>query len=133
MLSRRHLAEVITERTLAVQDTSQLAQEVAAYLLDTHSIAQIESLIRDIMELRAQKGVVEAVAVSANDLNDEVIADIERILKQEYPSARSVHVIRKLDPNVVGGVRVEMANERLDLTVRNKIDTFKHLTATIKE
>lgn len=133
MVSRRHLAEVIAERTLHVRDTKHLAQEVAAYLLDTHSTAQIESLIRDIMELRAQKGVVEAVAVSAHELGDEVIADIKRILKQEYPGAQSVHVIRKIDPSVVGGVRVEMANERLDLTVRDKIDTFKRLTAQIKE
>lgn len=133
MISRRHLAEVITERTLGVRDTKVLAKEVAAYLLDNHHTADIESLIRDIMELRAQKGVVEAVAVSAYQLNDEVIADIKRILKQEYPNAKSVHVIRKLDPSVVGGVRIEMANERLDLTVRDKIDTFKRLTATIKE
>jgi F0F1-type ATP synthase delta subunit len=133
MISRRELAEVIAERTLDVRDASVLAKEVAAYLLESHHTADVESLIRDIMELRAQKGIVEAVAVSAYELNDEVIADIKRILKEEYPNAKSVHVIRKIDPNVVGGVRVEMANERLDMTVRDKIDTFKRLTATIKE
>ena len=133
MISRRHLSEVIGERTLHVRDTSELAREVAAYLLDTHETADLESLLRDIMEYRAKHGIVEAVAVSAHELSSEVIADIKRILKEEYPGAKSVKVTSRIDPTVVGGVRVELANRQLDLTVREKIDTFKRLTAEIKE
>lgn len=133
MISRRHLAEVIGERTLHVHDTKKLAREVAAYLLDTKQTDDLESLLRDVMEYRAQHGVVEAVAVSAHDLPKDVIKDIEAILKGEYPKAKKVHVINRIDPTVVGGVRVEMANEQLDLTVREKIDEFKRLTANIKE
>jgi len=133
MISRRHLAEVLGERTLHVHDTKKLAREVAAYLLDTHQTDDLESLLRDVMEYRAQHGVVEAVAVSAHDLTPAVIKDIEAILKREYPKAKHIHVISRIDPTVVGGVRVEMANEQLDLTVREKIDEFKRLTASIKE
>jgi F0F1-type ATP synthase delta subunit len=133
MISRRHLAEVIGERTLHVRESKKLAREVAAYLLDTHHTADLESLLRDVMEYRARHGVVEATAVSAHELTDAVIQDIERILKQEYPNAKQVRVVTKLDPSVVGGVRVELANEQLDLTVRDRLDTFKRLTADIKE
>lgn len=132
-VSRRHLAEVIGERTLHTKDTRELAREVAAYLLDTGQSAQLESLIRDIMEYRAQHGVVEAIAVSAHDITDATVKDVEAILKHEYPKAKSLHVIRHIDPAVVGGVRVDLANEQLDLTVRNRLDTFKRLTAGIKE
>jgi F0F1-type ATP synthase delta subunit len=133
MLSRRHLAEVIGERTLHVRTPKKLAREVAAYLLDTHQTAHLESLLRDIMEYRAQHGLVEATAVSAHELTQSAVKDVERILKQEYPHAKSVRVTPRLDPTVVGGVRVELANEQLDLTVRGKLDTFKRLTADIKE
>lgn len=133
MISRRHLAEVIGARTLKVRSTKKLAQEVAAYLLDTHETDDLESLLRDVMEYRAQHGVVEAVAVSAHDLTKSIVKDIETILKKEYPHAKNIHVISRIDPTVVGGVRVEMANEQLDLTVRDKIDAFKRLTANIKE
>jgi F0F1-type ATP synthase delta subunit len=133
VISRRHLAEVIGARTLKVHSTKKLAREVAAYLLDTHETDDLESLLRDVMEYRAQHGVVEAVAVSAHDLTQSIIKDIEAILKKEYPKAKHIHVISRIDPTVVGGVRVEMANEQLDLTVRDKIDTFKRLTANIKE
>ena len=133
MISRRHLSEVIGERTMHVRGTKELAREVAAYLLDTRETADLESLIRDIMEFRANHGIVEAVAVSAHELNNEIVRDIKRILKVEYPRAKSITVTNRLDPSVVGGVRVELANKQLDLTVREKIDTFKRLTAEIKE
>lgn len=133
MISRRHLAEVIAERTLHVRDTKKLAREVAAYLLDTGQTAQLESLLRDVMEYRAEHGVVEAQAISAHELTPTVIRELQQILKAEHPQAKSVHVIPKLDPAVVGGVRLQMANEQLDLTVRGKLDTFKRLTTAIKE
>jgi F0F1-type ATP synthase delta subunit len=133
MISRRHLAEVIGERTLHVRDTEKLAKTIAAYLLDTHDTADLESLIRDVMEYRAQHGVVEAVAISAHDLSRDAIRDLEAILKREHPKAKSVHIISRKDPSVVGGVRLQMANEQLDLSIREKLDTFKRLTANIKE
>lgn len=132
-ISRRHLAEVIGERTLHIKDGKKLAREIAAYLLDTKATDDLESLIRDVMEYRANHGVVEAVAVSAHELTASAIKDLEAILKEEHPKAKTVHVISRQDPSVVGGVRLEMANEQLDLTVREKIDMFKRLTAEIKD
>lgn len=133
MISRRHLAEVIAERTLHVHDTKRLAKEVAAYLLDTHQTAQLDSLLRDVMEYRAQHGVVEATAVSAHELSGSIIKDIEKVLRHEHPKAKSVKVTSKIDESVVGGVRLDLANEQLDLTVRDRLDTFKRLTSSIKE
>jgi len=133
MIARHHLAEVIAERTLHVRDTRKLAREVAAYLLDTRQTGQLESLLRDIMEYRAQHGVVEATAISAHDLDATVIKDLQQILKDEHPKAKSTHITPRLDPSVVGGVKLQLANEQLDLTVRGRLDTFKRLTTAIKE
>lgn len=132
-IARRHLAEVIGERTLHVRDTKQLAKAVAAYLLDTKETDELESLLRDVMEYRTENGIVEAVAVSAHELTSHTVKELETILKREHPKAKSVNIITRQDPSVIGGVRLEMANEQLDLTVREKIDTFKRLTAEIKE
>lgn len=133
MISRVDIAKVIGERTLHVKDAKELAREVAAYLLDTGRTNDLDSLIRDVMEYRAQQGVIDAEVVSAYDVTDATIRDIEDIVKTEYSKAKSVQVAKRIDPSVVGGVRVDMANEQLDLTIRNRIDTFKRLTANIKE
>lgn len=133
MISRVHLAEVIGERTLHVRDSKELAREVAAYLLDTGRTADLDSLLRDVMEYRAVHGVIDAEAVSAHEITDATVRNIEAIIKSEYPKAKSVQIVQRIDPTVIGGVRVGMANEQLDLTIRDQLDTFKRLTANIKE
>ncbi len=126
--SRHHLAEVIGERTLHIQDGKHLAQEVAAYLLEEHQTASLESLIRDIMQYRADHGADEVVAVSSHELGTQVADDVRSLLHQEYPAAKSITVNEQIDSSVIGGVRIDQANEQLDLTVRAKINKFKRLT-----
>lgn len=128
-VSRRHLAEVIGERTLAQDNIKQLARAIAAYLLDEGMTGDLESLIRDIMQYRLEHGFIEANIVSAHELPANVLEDVRDILGREYPKAKSVELDTELDPNVVGGVRIDLPNEQLDLTVRAKLDTFKRLTA----
>ncbi|MCA9331889.1 F0F1 ATP synthase subunit delta [Candidatus Saccharibacteria bacterium] len=133
MISRHHLAEVIGERTLNISDTKVLAREIAAYLLDTGQTADVEVLLRDVMEYRAQKGIIEAVATSAHEIDNRILSDIDTILRTEFPDATDIIVISKIDTSVVGGIKVSLANEQLDMTVREKLDTFKRLTANIKD
>lgn len=127
------LAEVVAERTLHIKDSDQLAREVAAYLLSENRTSDLESLMRDIMQYREDHGIVEAIAVSAHDLNDEIINDIKAILREHNPQAKSFIVRQKHDPAVIGGIRIKLANQQLDMTIRSKLDTFKRLTASGKE
>lgn len=116
-----------------VRDSKALARAVAAYLLDTGTSQDLDSLLRDVMEYRAEHGIVEATAISAHELDSTAVTALEDILKREHPKANSVRIIPQQNPEVVGGVRLQMANEQLDMTVKDKIDMFKRLTATIKE
>jgi F0F1-type ATP synthase delta subunit len=127
--SRHHLAAVIGEKTLHISDTGLLAREIAAYLLDEKHTGELDSLMRDIIAYRAEHGAVEAVAASTSPLSDEVLADIKTLLEREYPKAKQVIVREKRDDSVIGGVRIDLPNEQLDLTVKSKLSTFKRLTA----
>lgn len=131
--SRHHLVEVIAQRTMKVRDTKKLAQEMAAYLLFEHQTANLESLVRDILQYRAEHGDLEVTAVSAHEFNHQVEADIRKLLKQTHPDARTVDINHELDPTVVGGLRLDLANEQLDLTTRGKLNKFKRLTGAGKE
>lgn len=129
-IMRSDLAVVLAERTLNISDSQLLAREIAAYLLTQNRTADLESLLRDIMQYRADKGIVEAVAIGAHELGDQVLADVREVLKQEYPNAKQVIVRERHDPSLVGGVRVKMANEQLDMSVHAKLNAFKRLIAT---
>lgn len=129
-ISRKELAKVIAEKTLHVSDQKKLAQAVAAYFSGKeHGHVDIDSLMRDIMQYRLKKGHIEATAVSAHDLDDKVMKDISELLAEHFPDHKSIRVNSKIDDAVVGGVRIDLPMESLDLSVRSKLNTFKQLVA----
>lgn len=119
----------VVARKLGRMPTADLGREVAAYLLSENRIGELDSLLRDIAELRASEGMVEVTAVSAFSLNDSVRRDIESRIRQLYPGATDIIIDARLDPEVVGGVRLELSHQQLDLSVRAKLNKFKQLTA----
>lgn len=129
MISRTDLAEVIGERTLHVSDTNKLKKAVAGYLLEQNRVADIDSLMRDVMKYRATRGHVEAMVVSAFPLTNAVLASVQGEIKSQYPGAKSYVLNQSVDQTLVGGIRIEVAGEELDMTVRAKLNTLKRLTA----
>lgn len=129
-IARSDLAAILGERTLHVRNVKHLAAAIAAYLLEERRTADLESLIRDILQYRLEHGIVEATVVTAHDLSREVIQDVQQLLHKEYPHARKLNIDALVNPSVVGGLRIELPNEQLDMTVQTKLDTFKRLTAT---
>ncbi len=131
--TRHHLAEVIAGKTLHTKDSQVLAHEIAAYLLIEGRTHELEPLLRDVMQYRQDHGVLEAVAVSAHELNDTVRDDIKSLLGKSYPEAKTVIVDEKQDPSVIGGLQINLANEQLDLSIEAKLSTFKRLVEGVKE
>lgn len=133
-LSRLRLARLLAERyARAGANVDRLNKEVAAYLLTEKRIGELDSLLRDIEQYRADHdGIVEAKAVSAFPLTDGVRSDIRHKLQAAFPEAKQIIISEQIDERVVGGVRLELANQQLDLTVRGKLNLFKELTASTK-
>jgi len=129
MISRPELAEVIGERTLHVSDTGTLEKAIASYLLEEGRTDDIESLMRDVLKYRAKNGYVEATVVSAFPLSEALTSEVTAALKSEFPGAKGYVLNQRIDEDVIGGVRLEMAGEELDLTIRAKLNILKRLTA----
>ena len=128
-VTRKELVEVIGEKTLSVTDKAVLAQGIAAYLSTEHNHIDLASLTRDVMQYRLERGIVEAVAVSAHELTPLVISDIKALLKEHFPDATKISVDSRIDETVVGGIRIELPREVLDLSVKSKLNLFKRLAS----
>jgi F0F1-type ATP synthase delta subunit len=125
-LPRKELARLLAERS-QTSTTAQLSLEIAAYLLTEKRTGELESILRDIMEYRAEQGVLEAKTTSAHALNDEIRQDIRDQLGKFYPNAKQFILDEELDEQVTAGVRLTMANQQFDATVRTKLNHFKQL------
>jgi len=125
---RAQVAEAIAKKTLTEHDPAVLAREIAAYLLTENRVQDLDSLMRDVMAYRQEHGVVEATVMSAHDLTADVKSEVAGLVQDHYPAAKMVIIRETHDPEVIGGLKVKLANEQLDLSVRARLDTFKRLT-----
>lgn len=129
-LPRHDIAKVLAERSLGRISAKSFSEQIAAYLLAERRTAELEPLLRDVMQYRADHGIVEVIAVSAHPLSADVRKDVERRVKAISPDAKQIIISEELQPNLVGGVRLELPNQQFDLSVRAKLSRFKQLTST---
>lgn len=132
---RRRIAGILSNRLESTDtDTAALSRQVAAYLLETNRTGEVDSLARDIMQHRAdERGIVEVTALSAHQLSPEAKEGIRATIREIYPDAKRIIINESLDSDIVGGVRLVLANEQLDLSVRGRLNRFKQLTTAGKD
>jgi F0F1-type ATP synthase delta subunit len=131
--SRTKLAQIIADRTLKDGVTEELSTEIAAYLLAEGRTKELDSIVRDVQADWAAAGRVVVIATSAHALTAEIKATIAKQVKQLYPDATEVVVTEAYDPEVIGGVRLTLPNQQLDLSIEAKLNRFKQLTTAGKE
>lgn len=131
---RTRIASVIADQTLSQGITKQLSSEVAAYLLAERRASELDSILRDVQADWADAGYVEVIATSAHALSEAVKADItEQVAARVCPDAKQIIITEVHDPAAIGGVRLTLANQQLDLSVQAKLNKFKQLTAVGKD
>jgi F0F1-type ATP synthase delta subunit len=130
---RNRISKAIADRTLKGDSDKKLAKEVAAYLLAERRTAELNSVLRDVQADWAEAGYVDVIATSASPLTAATKADIDKQVKQLFPSAKQIIVTEERDPKVIGGVRLSLANQQLDLSIEAKLNKFKQLTLSGKE
>jgi F0F1-type ATP synthase delta subunit len=127
---RSQITPVLANLTLkSGTSAKRLGQEIAAYLLDENRVSELDSLMRDVVAYRADEGIVEVNVVSAHELTPAARKDVEREVRQQFPKAKRVIVGERIDAELLGGVRLELVDRQLDLTLRSKLNHFKELTA----
>jgi len=81
--------------------------------------------------INESKGVVVVKISSKDKLHENTKREISHILKQKY-SAKEIHLIESLDEKLLGGFKIEVNDEVIDLTIKNKISKLQeYLTKTV--
>ncbi len=122
-VTRKQLAATIAGQIGKLPER-KLAKSIAAYLIAERQTKDIESLLRDVKKLRAERqGLVEADVTSAFPLSSSIKREIKKILEADKLLLNEI-----IDKNVLGGVRVESNDLLLDLTVRSRLNQLKSAT-----
>lgn len=130
---RVRIASTIADHTLSSGASKVYAKEIAAYLLSERRVGELDSLLRDVQADWAHRGYVEIIARSTYPLTKTVSQDIIARMKPFFADADSIVVTEVIDPSVIGGVQIQLADRQLDLSIEGKLNTFKQLTGAGKD
>lgn len=122
LLSRRKLAQRVTARLRAGDATSAVLRELAAYLIDSKRTSEANLVVRDIESQLADGGVVIGTAVSARPLSDQARKDVDTLIKHHYGATSQVVLRERVEPGLIGGIRLELPGRQLDASVKAKLE-----------
>jgi F-type H+-transporting ATPase subunit delta len=117
-LSRRKIAAYFADELIAGRDVTK---PLAAYLVESKRTREAILVIRDIEAALATRGVLLADIASARSLADDTKNTITHYLKSAT-GAKTVHLRSEVDESLLGGVRIETPGQRLDNTLRQRIN-----------
>jgi len=119
-LSRKKIAEYAAARLAKGDDVKAVLREVAAFLIDTRRTRELDLLVRDIEFALSGHGIVIADVTSAYPLSDELKKSIKELV-----GGKQLILRETVDAEVLGGIRLVTPGERLDATLKRKIQALK--------
>jgi F-type H+-transporting ATPase subunit delta len=92
--------------------------------VDKGRIGELELIAQQFERLVAEEeGVLSAELTTAIELSDD---DERRLLQQiEDASGRKVEATRHVDPELIGGIVLQVGSHRLDASVRGRLDRLR--------
>lgn len=131
-ISLLSLPSVPKKERCAVLDES-LRGQVHPYLLNFLKILVENGTIRELNGCEEtfrnhyyeDNGIMEVTAITAVPLTDALQEKLRKNL--EAKTGKTILLNSRVDTTVLGGVRLELADERLDSTVRNRLDGIARL------
>ncbi|KAF1851714.1 OSCP-domain-containing protein [Cucurbitaria berberidis CBS 394.84] len=140
------LSEVLRAPTLSVSDKKQIVQELQkhlgnadkegivknflATLADNNRLGVLEGVVEKFgVLISAHRGEIELVVTSAAPLDNRTLSRLEAaITKSQYvANGQTLKVVSKVNPDIRGGIVVEIGDRTIDLSVSSKMAKLNKL------
>ena len=109
--------------------SEELLRNFLLLLADKGRTGSLEEIAREFERLLAEhEGVVHAELTTAVELSDE---EADKLLGQiAEASGRKVEATRTVDPDLIGGIVLQVGSHRLDASVRGRLERLRRKLAT---
>lgn len=93
-------------------------------LVQSRRIRYIDDIVKCYIDLSNKHlGIEEGVIYSPYEISDKQIKDIEKAISKKENKKVTLQV--KIDPTLVGGIKVQISNRVYDGTIKNKVEMLK--------
>jgi F-type H+-transporting ATPase subunit delta len=109
----------------AVGEPSALVRNFVRLLAEKGRAGNVEGINAELERMIARaEGQLSVTLTTAFELSDEEAKDI--LSRIERASGRRVEAVRKVDPELIGGIVLEAGSLRADASVRGRLERMKH-------
>ena len=121
-VDRRAKAAALEE---LLADADELVRNFLLVLVQKNRVAGLREIAREFDRLvAAEERRLEVELTTALELSDEeaqeIVAEIER------SAGRTLEATRKVDPNLIGGIVLQVGSLRVDASVRGRLEKLRH-------
>jgi len=110
-------------------DAEELLRNFLLLLADKGRTGQLEEIAREFERLVAEhEGIVHAELTTAVELSDDEATKL--LGRIEQASGRKVEATRRVDPDLIGGIVLQVGSHRLDASVRGRLERLRRQLAT---
>jgi F-type H+-transporting ATPase subunit delta len=120
-LDPRARAEALQE---LLEEGDEVLRNFLLLLADKGRSSQLDEIAREFERLVAEEeGVIHAELTTAVALSDQEAGKLlERV---EEASGRRIEATREVDPNLIGGIVLQVGSHRLDASVRGRLERLR--------
>lgn len=122
-ISNNNIAEAIyfLSKDKNEKDISILIDNVIKFLIRKRLLSKSKDILNQLEKIsNKEEGIVIVRLKSSKRLNENIRNEIQRIIQNKY-NAQNVILKEEIDESVLGGFKLEIKDEIIDLTVSNKL------------
>ena len=131
-ISTKNIALAIHESTKGKADGAlhKSVADVVEYLAKKRLLSKAPDILKQLEQIiDKEEGIVQTKITYKKTPPKRITEEIEEKLKKRYKAKEIVTTIEE-DTNVLGGVKIEVGDEIIDLTLRNKIGQLENYLIT---
>lgn len=131
-ISNHNIAEAIYLASKESKDHKHFSAQVIQFLVRKKLLSKsADILLRLEQIMNASQGKIIAKVSSVEKLAEKTKMELKDALEKRY-GGKSVELEESLDKKLLGGYRVEVNDEVIDLTLRNRINKLQEYLTTHK-
>ena len=131
-ISTKNIARAIHESTKGKTDgaLNKATVDVVEYLAKKRLIGRAPDILRNLEEIiNEEEGIIQANITYKKIPAKRISEEIEEKLKKRYRAKKIESTINE-NIEMLGGVKIEVGDEVIDLTLRNKINQLQNYLIT---
>ena len=121
-------ADIVVE---IIGEADPLLRNFLRLVAEKGRIGEIADIDRELDRLMAvEEGRLDVELTTAYELSDGEADEIVRQIEQT--SGRRVEASRKVDPELIGGIVLQVGSRRVDASVRGRLERLRHELTTAR-